>query len=203
MESVWKKEKQQNPLNTADTPVHPRLDWPHSKDFVLFPVSRHSPYSRDFVVCPVSRHFWTDVGPGPLRAECRRREVWCEKFTRRLAWAKFFSKFTKKTKAKNPNVCDCASFHSFSLFGGRVLPVWKGVGCRWWKITLISGENWPAAAADCTRADGWKIKTLVSRSTTLQPSPRPYFLEKVMEQGCINSAQKWKHGNRRWDAHHS
>ena len=112
----------------------------------------------------------------------------------------------KKPKAEKPKCLRLCikrtSLHSFSLFGGRVLPVWKGVGCRWWKITLISGKNWPAAAADCTRADGWKIKTLVSRSTTLQPSPRPYFLEKVMEQGCINSAQKWKHGNRPWDAHH-
>ena len=118
-----------------------------------------------------------------------------------------FQYWQKKPKAEKPKCLRLCikrtSLHSFSLFGGRVLPVWKGVGCRWWKITLISGKNWPAAAAaDCTRADGWKIKTLVSRSSAATLS-RPYFLEKVMEQGCINSAQKWKHGNRRWDAHHS
>ena len=32
--------------------------FPYSRDFAVSPVSRHFSYSRDFIVSPVSRHFW-------------------------------------------------------------------------------------------------------------------------------------------------
>ena len=68
-----------------------------SRDFVVFPVSKHFLYFKNFVVSPVCRHFsysknvvvspffrdfWTDVGSGLLIASCRRHEARREKFSR-------------------------------------------------------------------------------------------------------------------------
>ena len=69
---------------TKDFAVFPASrHFPYSKDLAVFPVSRHFPYSKDFASFAVSRHFpYSKDFSVLLRCKARREKCTRDKCTR-------------------------------------------------------------------------------------------------------------------------
>ena len=129
-----------------------------SRDFVVFPVSRHFPYSGDFVVSPISIHFWTfDVGSGPLRAEGHRLEARRETFTH-----KNFTLLYNPPRPSRPKA-DLGLAKDTSQ-GLRNCPYWAKKGSDWknalmaWLVLVEFGWCWLVLVGV-----GWFWLVLVAR----------------------------------------